>query len=339
MWPMLRGLRSCGGCTVLVAALSVACGGDDNPGSSGGAAGMSAGGGDVGGAGSGGGGESAGGSGGSGGRAGGSGPGMSVRFFGNGGIDDDRVKIRIDDPTTNEPGPPIDVGAGAFTVEFWMRAAAADNPRPALSCGADNSWTQSNIIIDRDRHTLAPAYGIGVAGGVVAFAIDGEFAIRTLCGQTTVLDEAWHHIAAVRASDATMSIFVDGQLDARDQGPTGDVSYPDDAVPTMDCPAGLCDYSDPFLVFGAEKHGYPNGSYNGLLDEVRVSSTARYMSSFTRPSAPFVSDGDTVGLFHFDEGSGVIAGDASGAPGGPSDGMLNVGGSPTGPLWDAEHPF
>ena len=43
-------------------------------------------------------------------------PGFALRFHGNGfsAPDLDRVKIRIDNP----PGPPADVGATDFTLEF-----------------------------------------------------------------------------------------------------------------------------------------------------------------------------------------------------------------------------
>src|SRR5215468_10410398 len=46
--------------------------------------------------------------------------GHSLRFNGAGAGDIDRVKIRVDDPLTAIPGPPADVGAGDFTIEFWL---------------------------------------------------------------------------------------------------------------------------------------------------------------------------------------------------------------------------
>ncbi|HSC06259.1 MAG TPA: hypothetical protein VLD59_05495, partial [Steroidobacteraceae bacterium] len=36
----------------------------------------------------------------------------SIHFFGFGDNDLDRVKIRIDDPGNNNPGPPADIGVG-----------------------------------------------------------------------------------------------------------------------------------------------------------------------------------------------------------------------------------
>src|SRR5262245_12183374 len=54
-------------------------------------------------------------------------PATSLRFFGNGVNDIDRVKVRIDDPANSNPGSPADIGATDFTLEFWLKGASADN--------------------------------------------------------------------------------------------------------------------------------------------------------------------------------------------------------------------
>jgi hypothetical protein len=71
------------------------------------------------------------------------------------------------------------------------------------------------------------------------------------------------------------------------------------------------------------------------VDEVRISNIARYASNFTPPNAPFAPDANTVGLYHFDEGSGTVVQDSSGAAGGPSHGQRQVGGPNNGPVYDA----
>ncbi len=57
-------------------------------------------------------------------------PDFSLRFYGHGVDDIGRVKIPID------PSVPADVGATDFTLEFWMKANAAENAAGAVSCGA-----------------------------------------------------------------------------------------------------------------------------------------------------------------------------------------------------------
>jgi len=262
----------------------------------------------------------------------------SLRFFGNGVDDVDRLKIAVDDPDTVAPGPPADVGATDFTIELWIKATAADNAAGAVGCGANLSWINGNILVDRDRYNQDRKFGLSIAGGSLVFGVSGDgTGDRTICGGTPVLDGTWHHVAiARRRSDGWLWLWVDGQLDAHADGPDGDVSYPDDGVPGNFC-GGPCDWSDPFLVVAAEKHdagtAYP--SYAGFVDELRLSTTLRYAAPFPPPSAPFAPDADTAALYHLDEGGGLVAGDQLGT----SDGELRVGGAPAGPLWATDTPF
>jgi hypothetical protein len=268
------------------------------------------------------------------------GRGFALRFFGHGvaAPGADRVKIRVDDPEDGEPGPPVDVGATDFTIEWWMRAMAAEDPAPAVSCGDNVEWIRGNIVVDRDRYNQDRKWGVSIAGGEVVWGVSGDgTGDRTLCSGVTVLDDAWHHVAVQRRrADGWLQIFVDGAEVAAGPGPGGDVSYPDDGVPGEFC-GGPCVDSDPFLVIGAEKHdaGAEYPAYAGLLDELRVSSALRYAGAFTPPTEPFVPDGATAALYHFDEGSGVVAADAAGA----SDAALQVGGRPPGPAWTDETPL
>ncbi len=264
--------------------------------------------------------------------------GASLRFFGNGANDIDRVKIPIDDPATTDPGPPADVGAEDFTIEFWLRASAADNPASPVSCGANYNWLFGHAVIDRDRYNQGRAFGLSIAGGQIVFGVkNANASAYSLCGATPVLDNQWHHVAVQRRlADGWLWLYVDGLLRAQADGPDGDLSYPDDGVPGNFC-GGPCTLSDPFLVIGAEKHdagpGFP--SYNGWLDELRLSNSLRYSASFSPTLQPFTPDASTVGLYHFDEGLGDAVTDASG----PSHGLRRFGGSPAGPVWTTQVPF
>ena len=260
----------------------------------------------------------------------------ALRFYGNGVNDIDRVKIQIDDPANSSPGPPADIGAEDFTLEFWLKGTLAENTAAAVTCGFNINWIYGNIVVDRDRFNQDRKFGLSLAAGQMVFGVSGHgTGDFTICGSSNVLDDQWHHIAVQRRrSDGWMWLFVDGVLEAEADGPDGDVSYPDDGVPGNYC-GGPCTNSDPYLVIAAEKHdagsAYP--SFSGWLDEMRLSNVLRYSGDFVRPSAPFSPDANTVALYHFDEGSGDLIGDSSGAVGGPSDGVRHFGGSPAGPVW------
>ena len=271
----------------------------------------------------------------------------SLRFRGNGAAAPglDRVAIRIDDPATNALGPPVDVGASDFTIELWMKAAAAENTAGAVTCGANINWIFGNVLVDRDRYNQDRKFGLSLADGRPVFGVSGDgTGDRTICGSTQVLDDQWHHIAVQRRrGDGHLWLYVDGALEADADGPDGDVSYPDDGIPCANCCGGSsCNGSDPFLVLGAEKHdaGAAFPSYGGLLDEVRISRSLRYTgTSFAVPSAPFAVDGNTAALYHFDEGNGEDIVDDTETWGGPSPGTRRYGGDPAGPDWSTDTPF
>ena len=114
-----------------------------------------------------------------------------------------------------------------------------------------------------------------------------------------VLDGRWHHVAVQRAvATGRLEIYVDGILRANETGPSGDISLP----------AGTTGINRR-LVIGAEKHDLSNDfpSYEGLLDEVRLSSVRRYTTNpFTPATSPFTSDGSTAALYHFDGTGGQV---------------------------------
>lgn len=274
----------------------------------------------------------------------------SLRFYGNGVNDVDRVKIRVN------PQTPADIGSGDFTIEFWMKARPEDyipqSPLRGSCTPAGNSWINGNIMFDRalwDDPTYGD-YGISLFPNGIAFGITrAPFGTQTafdggLCGSTTVNDGAWHHIAITRdGATGSIALFVDGVLDAQGIGPDGNVSYRDgrqlSSNPSIPPNVNVAEV-DPFLIIGAEKYSqedrYP--SFSGWIDEVRLSSVVRYTERFNRPTQPFVVDSDTVALYHFDEGQGAIVGDVLGA----SNGTLHFGTGglrPAGPVWSAESPF
>jgi uncharacterized repeat protein (TIGR01451 family) len=249
--------------------------------------------------------------------------GSSLRFFGNGTGDIDRVKIQI------SPQVPADIGASNFTIEFWMKSNPGDNNAGNCVPGSDG-WMNGNIIFDRDvlGNGDFGEYGISLFNDGIAFGVNNGSAGDGVCGTTNVADGFWHHVAVTRRfSDGRLELFVDGVREASINGPDGDISYNDSHSNP--------DPNDPFLVIGAQKRDDPGSlSYNGWIDEIRISSNLRYNNTtqFTRPSANFTNDGNTAALYHFDEASGNVINDSSGT----SDGVRNFGGSPAGPIWSPD---
>jgi len=266
------------------------------------------------------------------------GPETALRFNGNGLLDVDRVKIRMTDTSL---GAPADVGNADMTIEWWMRAFSSENNAGDVACGANDSWREGNILLDRDRADQDQDYGVSIAGGKLVFGVGGDGTGEiSLCGSRLVADGAWHHVAVQRRrSDGWMWIYIDGVLDVEADGPDGDISYPEGAVPSETC-NGPC-INDPYLVIGGEKHGIDPAllSFNGWIDEMRLSNILRYSSNFSPAAIQFSVDPSTVALYHFNDSSGNTAYDVSGYLGGPSNGSLKIGGAPEGPQWVASDAF
>jgi hypothetical protein len=219
-----------------------------------------------------------------------------------------------------------------------MRALPGDNGSGACVAGGSN-WINGNIMFDRDVYGNGDNgdYGVSLAAGRIAYGVAVSASSNTICGGTDVADNVWHHVAVTRdGATGQLRIYVDGNQDGFDSGPTGDMSYRDGRPTSYP--------NDPYLVIGAEKHNLVSYlPYNGYVDEVRISNMVRYTAPFARPTAAFSPDANTVALYHFNEGSaGPCTGtviDSSGAPGGPSNGTCRYGGSGTsGPVYSVDAP-
>ncbi|MFN0244327.1 MAG: PQQ-dependent sugar dehydrogenase [Planctomycetota bacterium] len=259
----------------------------------------------------------------------------ALRFHGTGQAQQDRVRIPVDDDVAGgaDGSHPCDVGAGSFTIEFWVRGTLADNA--SANGGGDISysdlrWREGNVVVDRNISAGSEReFGISIAGGFVRFGTGrGDAhphdAPHTLEGNVNVLDEIWHHVACVRdAATGRKHIYVDGVPDASSAAAVSnaDLSYPNDGVP------GQTDAWGRFLVLGAEKHdaGACCPSFDGYFDELCIWSFARsaatIAASFDRVPAP--ESPGLVARYRFEEGTGVIVADSSVAQ--SPDGQLIAG--------------
>lgn len=257
----------------------------------------------------------------------------SLRFYGTGPSQVDRVKIPLGAISGGQltSSRPVNLG-GDFTLEFWMRASAADNLAPACD---GSGWYYGNIIIDRDVDGAGDYgdYGLAICNQRLVFGVSAASDDRLLVSSTAVTDGQWHHIAATRDDGGSLALFVDGQPAGSRSGPNGRIDYRTNRPTSQP-------NSDPFLVLGAEKHDYPGSRYyNGWLDDLRLSNTVRYSGAFARPTAPHSADASTVALYRFDEGAGTSIGDSSGATGGPSSGELKPRTGGVGQHWSSDTPF
>lgn len=245
-----------------------------------------------------------------------------LRFYGTDTStypDVDRVRIPLrsgGNPTA------VDVGAGDFTYEVWLRGLYADNTSASI---ADVRY--SNIVLDRDIWSDARGHVLGVTrrtGPILAvcFGVAGAgLTWTTQYGTRNVGDGEPHHVALVRRqSTGVIELYVDGVLDASGTYTTGDLSYNDGNTGGQD---------NDQIVIGTEKHDVGVG-FAGRLDDLRISNSRRYTGAFTPPASPLTADANTVGLYSFDDAAGTQAQDSSGNG---VHGTLAVGGPNSAPQW------
>jgi hypothetical protein len=275
----------------------------------------------------------------------------SLRFFGTGSNRQDRVELPlVQNPLVDgSPSRPINVG-GDFTLEFWIKLAPGNNGTVNNAAHGDG-WITGNSVLDRDVWGNGNFGDFGVSVGTLgasplrrlAFGVDRAGTGRTIVGNTELNTGQWHHVAVTRsATTGQLRIFIDGLLDAQtttgNHGPVGNLAFNPNAVSGSGSPNG----TDPYLVLGAEKHDADNTvypSFRGWLDELRISNTVRYTSNFAVPTQPFTTDANTMGLYHFDEGTGTLLTDFSGAAGGPAHGLVRFTNDGQRPQWSTDTPF
>jgi hypothetical protein len=259
------------------------------------------------------------------------GAGYALRFQATPGGELGRVRIPI------EPQVPLDV-ANDFTIEMWIKAEPGGNAGGSCQAGEDG-WRYGNVIIDRNL-TGTPdngEYGLSLSGGRIAFGVATTRGSQTICGLIDVTDGRWHHVAATRRSaDGQLRIYVDGTESAQGAGPTGDVSYRDG----RESPISPL---DPLLQIGGSKDDDPQTppGFAGWMDDLRISNRVRYTAPFDRPTTPWVTDAETVALFHFDEGpAGACSSSVLDSSGNSTHGQCRQGGTsgPT-PAYVSDTPF
>jgi hypothetical protein len=154
-----------------------------------------------------------------------------------------------------------------FTLDFWMYATDRTAGDAIISCQAGGIQTFEINFINSSPPLIRYAAWDGGAWTNVDSAEVGA--------------DAWHHYAIVRSS-GYFTPYVDGV-------PGTSVADPGDLI------------SEPGATFniGASYYGT---AYEGYIDEVRLSDTARWTSNFSAslPSSAYTADVNTLLLLHMD---------------------------------------
>ena len=161
-------------------------------------------------------------------------------------------------------------GTGNFSMEFWYRPTSRTTNYPVIFSNR-NGFSSGNIVF-HDRHASNTSKLT-----VWIYNLNSGAPIFTTT--TTTVNGTWYHIALTR-SGTSLKLFVNGTQ----EGSTYTTSA------NIDTGAGSDLY---YLSFPGS-----DSEYNGFIDEVRVSNTARYTANFTPSTTAFVNDANTLLLIH-----------------------------------------
>lgn len=152
--------------------------------------------------------------------------------------------------TTSESVEDFIFGTGDFTVEFWVKTSDANACLLDFYTTGQNAW----------QVFLTPS-------GQIQWYVTS--AVKTTTA--TVNNNAWRHVAVVRAS-GILNIFIDGVVDGAGVSHTTNLAY-----------------KTPTFSIGAQVN-VRNATYDfgGNLDNLRITKgVARYTADFTPPTAAF----------------------------------------------------
>ena len=150
---------------------------------------------------------------------------------------------------------------GAYTIEFWFRKTANAGD---LFYVQTETTGRGVMYIGSTGDLLYDTYSTGTP----------DFNNTGTAIATGLSNSVWYHIAYVREASLAVKVYVNGTASAN----TGTSS--------VDLPTGG-------IWFGSR-------GYIGHMDEIRISKTARYTTTFTPSTTPFVNDANTLLLIHAD---------------------------------------
>lgn len=195
--------------------------------------------------------------------------GKVVNVYGNAQISSFQRKIGLGSVRFTTDGDLLDIisdadlqyGTGAYTLESWIFLDQGGRTQQIFNKGT----------------TTATGFGLYID---TANKLTGQHS-NTLMTSTTVLSTGtWHHVAMSRDTGNTLYLFVDGVLETTNTSTANTTN------------------GESLTVGG--KTGVASNSIRGYIDEIRVSSVARYTSAFTPLTISFNSDLNTTLLIHGD---------------------------------------
>ncbi len=158
-------------------------------------------------------------------------------------------------------------GTGNFTIDCWVRITALPPDRDCI-ISHSTAWT------------------FNIFSGFLAF--HSYFDTLVVSGAFTFAINTWYHVAVIRGWGGVANTFA--------------LTVNGNVIGTTTQAYSIIDGSGNLRI-GRTMAGIAdelNWDLNGCVDEVRISTMARWTENFTPPTEPYANDGFTSLLLHFD---------------------------------------
>jgi hypothetical protein len=186
------------------------------------------------------------------------------------------------------------VGGGLRTIEMWFKLDAVhdyNSPDNQALLVRDNSSEVDEIQLEFQASSDAEPGRLGFGIMEATGAANYHWAYSDANSWEA---DRWYHVAGVIDASEGLLIFIDG---VRQQDEDADVTY---ATPAT---------SD---IVAIGKHGALNIRwFEGMIEDVRLSTAALYDSDFTPPCPDAPVDPSTKALYNLNEGAGSTAIDST----------------------------
>lgn len=181
-----------------------------------------------------------------------------------------------------------------FTAETWFLPSVASQSGTLIS---KSTGTQNEFSLDFTSRFNQSSQKYSVRYQFSAADLSLGCAMRTVIYEQKELSQnqfaQWNHVAGVIDGRGNMYLFVNGKKTTTPLTIFG-----------MPCVA-----NNDITIGGRKLDDTTADSYiEGFMDDLRISSTARYSTDFAPPTKPFIPDANTQILYHFDNSLTDVSG-------------------------------
>ncbi|MDO8498001.1 MAG: LamG-like jellyroll fold domain-containing protein [bacterium] len=172
-----------------------------------------------------------------------------------------------------------------FTAETWFLPSVASQSGTLIS---KSTGTQNEFSLDFESRFDQTSKKYSIQYQFSAADLSLGCAMRTVTYQQQMSQNQfvqWNHVAGVIDGRGNMYLFINGKK----------------ATTPLTILGMPCVANNDITIGGRKLNDTTVDNYiKGFMDDLRISSTARYSTDFAPPTGPFIPDANTQILYHFD---------------------------------------